>query len=233
MILASARGAKYRQLSRTVPGSGCRHRALCGSNLGAVTEQDRRRWDERYAHSGPVQAGAVAAPSFLQPHTDLIPTAGQALEVACGQGIGAVWLASRGLDVWGVDISEVAIDQARDLARRTGFRDRCRFDVVDLDEGLPAGPPVNMLLCNKFRDRRLDQAMIERLAPGGLLAICHPQRGRRRTGAVPGRSGRTAFGIRGTRPGGGRGGRRIRVVGGACLMGSEQDPWWHRRNPVR
>ena len=153
------------------PGMG-RIAGLRGGNLGAVTEQDRRRWDERYAYSGPAQAGAVAAPSFLQPHTDLIPTAGQALEVACGQGIGAVWLASRGLDVWGVDISEVAIDQARDLARRTGFRDRCRFDVVDLDEGLPVGPSVNMLLCNKFRDRRLDQALIERLTPGGLLAIC-------------------------------------------------------------
>ncbi|OBK96788.1 SAM-dependent methyltransferase [Mycobacterium asiaticum] len=134
-----------------------------------MTEQDRRRWDERYAQLGP--AGAVAAPSFLAPHVDLIPTKGLALDIACGQGTGSVWLASRGFDVWGIDVSAVAIDQARELARRNQVGDRCRFGVVDLDQGLPPGPPANMILCNKFRDRRLDGALIERLAPGGLLAI--------------------------------------------------------------
>jgi len=84
---------------------------------------------------------------------------------------GTVWLARRGLDVWGLDVSPVAIAQARDLAARNGVGDRCRFDVVDLDDGLPAGSPVDVILCHKFRDRRLDQAIIERLAPGGLLAI--------------------------------------------------------------
>jgi 2-polyprenyl-3-methyl-5-hydroxy-6-metoxy-1,4-benzoquinol methylase len=94
-----------------------------------------------------------------------------ALDLACGQGVGAVWLARRGLSVLGLDVSTVAIDQARDLARRSAVADRCRFDVFDLDDGLPAGPPVAVILCNKFRDRRLDQTLIERLAPGGLLAI--------------------------------------------------------------
>ncbi|OBI92642.1 class I SAM-dependent methyltransferase [Mycobacterium asiaticum] len=134
-----------------------------------MTEQDRRRWDERYAQLGP--AGAVAPPSFLAPHADLLPTTGLALDIACGQGTGSVWLACRGLDVRGIDISAVAIDQARELARRNHVGDRCRFDTADLDQGLPPGPPADMILCNKFRDSRLDGALIERLAPGGLLAI--------------------------------------------------------------
>lgn len=142
------------------------------SNLGLVSEQDRRRWDERYARSGPPQSAAVAPPGFLRPYIDVIPAAGLALDVACGQGLGSIWLASRGLDVWGVDVSSAAITQARDLARRLGFDASCRFDVVDLDAGLPPGPQVNMLLCNKFRDRRLYPALIGRVAPGGLLAIC-------------------------------------------------------------
>jgi SAM-dependent methyltransferase len=91
--------------------------------------------------------------------------------LACGQGLGTVWLARRGLNVWGLDVSPVAIAQARELAERNCVGDRCRFDVVDLDEGLPAGPPVDVILCHKFRDRRLDQPIICRLAPGGLLAI--------------------------------------------------------------
>jgi SAM-dependent methyltransferase len=75
------------------------------------------------------------------------------------------------LDVWGVDISLVAIDFARELSSVSGLGDRCRFEVFDLDGGLPQGPPVDLLFCYKFRDPRLDRPMIERLRPGGLLAV--------------------------------------------------------------
>jgi SAM-dependent methyltransferase len=136
-----------------------------------VTDDDRRRWNERYASLGSAHLSAVAPPGFLEPFLDVVPTTGHALDLACGQGLGTVWLASRGLDVWGLDASPVAITQARDLASRNGVGDTCRFDVVDLDDGLPAGPPVDVILCHKFRDRRLDRAIIDRLAPGGLLAI--------------------------------------------------------------
>jgi SAM-dependent methyltransferase len=136
-----------------------------------MADEDRRRWDERYATQGPPSVSAVEPPGILGRHADLFPTGGRALDLACGQGLVAVWLARRGLDVWGLDVSPVAIDQARDLARRGGVDDRCRFDVADLDDGLPAGPPVDVILCHKFRDRRLGRAIIERLAPGGLLAI--------------------------------------------------------------
>ncbi|ETW23432.1 class I SAM-dependent methyltransferase [Mycobacterium gastri] len=136
-----------------------------------MAEQDRRGWDERYSSQGPPDVGAVGPPSAFGSHADVFPTAGKALDLACGQGLGAVWLARRGLQVWGVDISTVAIGQARDLAARCGVADRCRFDVVDLDTGLPPGPPVDLIVCHKFLDRRLDQPMAQRLAPGGLLAI--------------------------------------------------------------
>ena len=141
------------------------------SRVAPMAEGDRRRWDERYATDGPPPVSAIESPDILARHADLLPTAGRALDLACGQGCGAVWLARRGLEVWGLDVSAVAIGQARDLAHLAGVGDRCRFDVVDLDDGLPAGPPVDVILCHKFRDRRLDRAIIERLAPGGLLAI--------------------------------------------------------------
>lgn len=101
----------------------------------------------------------------------MFPTDGYALDLACGQGVASVWLARRGLTVWEVDVSAIAVDQARDLAVRSGVGGRCRFDIVDLDAGLPAGRPVDVIVCHRFRDRRLDEAIIERLAPGGLLAI--------------------------------------------------------------
>ena len=136
-----------------------------------MTEADRRRWNERYAGLEPASVDAIQPPGFLLPHLDVIPTTGRALELACGRGLGTIWLARRGLDAWGLDVSAVAIGQARELAAHSGTGNSCRFDVVDLDDGLPAGPPVDVILCHKFRDRRLDRAIIDRLARGGILAI--------------------------------------------------------------
>ena len=139
----------------------------------SVSQADRRRWDSRYADRGMApldETGPLPPPAFA--HVEhLFPTEGSALELACGRGRGAVWLASRGMNYWGVDVSPVGIELARNLTALYGVADRCRFDVVDLDEGLPAGPPVNLLFCHLFRDPRLDGAMIERLAPEGMLAV--------------------------------------------------------------
>lgn len=147
-----------------------------------MAEADRARWDERYASKGPPLPEAVGPPELFAHYANIFPTAGMALDLACGSGSGAVWLASRGLMVLGLDVSPVAVGQARDLANASGVSERCRFEVVDLDGGLPAGPRVDVLLCHRFRDRRLDRAIIERLRPGGLLAIAALSQ----VGAAPG-----------------------------------------------
>ena len=135
--------------------------------LAFMSEEDRRRWDERHAEAGiaEVDAGAFA------PIEHLFPVQGRALEIACGRGETAVWLAYRGLDVHAVDISPVAIDLAGELALRSGVSDHLWFEVWDLDDGLPPGPPVDLVVCHMFRVPDLDRPMIDRLAPGGLLAV--------------------------------------------------------------
>ena len=147
-----------------------------------MTVGDRRRWDEKHASRGPAPVDAVGPPAVFAAYADVFPTSGQGLDIACGQGLGAVWLARRGLTVMGLDVSAVAIGQARDLAQRNGVGDRCRFETWDLDDGLPDGPTVDIVLCHKFRDSRLDRAIIERLAPGALLAIAALSE----TGSAPG-----------------------------------------------
>ena len=102
----------------------------------AMTEGDRIHWDERYAGIGPAPV-TVEGPPLFAAYEHLFPTEGQAMELACGRGRSSVWLARRGLKVWAVDVSEVAIGLARALADQSGVADRCRFDVVDLDGGLP------------------------------------------------------------------------------------------------
>lgn len=93
------------------------------------------------------------------------------MDVACGRGEGAVWLAGRGMDYRGVDISSVAIEMAENLVAAYGLEHKCLFEVWDLDQGLPPGEPVDVLLCHLFREPGLYAAMVERLAPGGLLAV--------------------------------------------------------------
>ncbi|MGV0627442.1 class I SAM-dependent methyltransferase [Mycolicibacter minnesotensis] len=136
-----------------------------------MSAQDRARWDRRYADRGVPAPEAVGPAAVFEAFAELFPTSGHALDLACGPGTGAVWLARRGLRVVGVDVSEVAIEQARGLAMLSGVGHRCRFDLVDLDDGLPDGPAAHVIYCTRFRDSRLDAPMAARLAPGGLLAV--------------------------------------------------------------
>jgi SAM-dependent methyltransferase len=151
-----------------------------------VGEADRAHWDARYAQPGSTEPGLS---EVFAPYLDLFPTTGMALDVACGRGAAAVFLARRGMSVTGVDVSPVAVEQARELADRYGVR--CRFEVVDLDDGLPPGPPVDVVVCQRFRDARLDAAIVDRLTPGGLLAISALSE----VGAGPGRFRTPAGGL--------------------------------------
>ena len=136
-----------------------------------VSEGDRKHWDRRYLETGPVPAAEVPpGPPHFGDLEHLFPAEGLALDVACGRGRGAVWLANRGMQVLGVDVSPVGIKSARELAGHFGVGERCRFEVFDLDNGLPVGDPVELVFCYLFRDSRIDEAIIERLKPGGLLA---------------------------------------------------------------
>ena len=138
-----------------------------------MVDDDRRRWDARYLADADARTDAASpAPAAeFERYRSEFPTAGTALELACGIGAAAVWLALRGLDVLAVDVSPVAVARAGELARRHRVVGHCRFAVADLDAGLPAGPPADVVYCTRFRDARLDRALLDRLAPGGLLAV--------------------------------------------------------------
>jgi SAM-dependent methyltransferase len=74
---------------------------------------DARAWDERYA--GAELVWSVEPNQFVARECADLPP-GRALDLACGEGRNAIWLARRGWDVTAVDFSAVAIDKARRLA---------------------------------------------------------------------------------------------------------------------
>lgn len=89
-------------------------------------------WEDRYSSADQVWSGKVNAvlkdvASTLNP--------GTALDLGCGEGGDAIWLASNGWDVTGVDLSTVATDRAREAARAAGIpEDRYHFEAADLAE---------------------------------------------------------------------------------------------------
>lgn len=136
----------------------------------AVSESDRRRWDARYAADDPV-TGPVPKPLVLELEP-LLPRQGRALDIACGEGQLALWLARRGLDVTAVDISPVALDRLRALAATEGLVDRIDALEVDLDHGLPPlAPGLALVTCIDFHAPGVIAQASDLLAPGGMLLV--------------------------------------------------------------
>jgi SAM-dependent methyltransferase len=135
-----------------------------------MAEPDRLRWDERHA-AGPDLA--PEPPAALRGSAEPVPTSGTALDVACGRGAVAVWLAERGLRVDAVDVSPVGLAAGATLARRYGVRERVRWWRHDLDGGLPDAchGPYAVVVCQRYRDPTLYPLLAARLAVGGLLVV--------------------------------------------------------------
>ena len=101
---------------------------------------------------------------------------GTALDLGCGAGADAIWLARQGWTVTGVDISSAALAHAATEAEAAGLADRIEWLQADLDGGLPAGEwdlvttaylhsPVELP-----REKVLRRAAAS-VAPGGTLLV--------------------------------------------------------------
>ena len=76
---------------------------------------DNRSWDERYAESDLVWG--LEPNRFIRAQCEHLRI-GKALDVACGEGRNAIWLARLGWHVTGIDYSSVAIERARQLSAK-------------------------------------------------------------------------------------------------------------------
>ncbi|MDI9917873.1 class I SAM-dependent methyltransferase [Rhodococcus sp. IEGM 1379] len=77
---------------------------------------DAAAWDKKYEQTELVWG--VPPNELLVEYATALPH-GQALDLACGEGRNALWLATRGWEVTGIDFSPVAIEKARAIATRS------------------------------------------------------------------------------------------------------------------
>lgn len=132
-----------------------------------MAETDRDKWNERH-RDGYAAHGQPSA--VLKQWIDRIPR-GRALDLACGSGRNALFLAAHGFEVDAVDISDAALDIGRRRAREAGLG--VNWIEQDLDEP-PAESPdgangYTLLLVVRFVDLPLIRKLTDKLAPGGML----------------------------------------------------------------
>jgi SAM-dependent methyltransferase len=156
------------------------------STVGCMQEHERHEersgaagraaeWDARYSEregtmwSGRPNGRLVAEVAGLSP--------GRALDVGCGEGADAIYLAGRGWAVTAVDISEVALGRARRAALQAGVTvEWLAGDVLEL--GLPARSFDFLSLQYPSLPKAAGEGAVRKLLdtarPGGLvLAVYH------------------------------------------------------------
>ena len=136
---------------------------------------DAAEWDARYRERDEAMWSGRPNGRLVAEVADLTP--GVALDVGCGEGADAIWLARRGWTVTAIDVSEVAVGRARAAAESAGAAVHwiCgnalhtplparSFDLLSLQ--YPALP--------KAAGEAAAHALLDTVRPGGLLlAVYH------------------------------------------------------------
>ncbi len=132
---------------------------------------DRNDWDARYS-SAELLWSAEPNQFLVQEVEDLPP--GRALDVACGEGRNAIWLASRGWQATGVDFSPVALDKGRRVADGRGVE--VTWITADLADWSPPVGAFDLVIVFYLQlpgplRRLVYRRMASGLAPGGTILV--------------------------------------------------------------
>ncbi len=123
-------------------------------------------WDERYRNRREAERQPA---NFLVRHVDLLPRRGRALDVAMGTGRNALYLASLGYEVTGIDVSPLAVERCRQTAEDRGLR----IEAVCANlESYPLLRETYSVVANLYYlDRELCTSLVAALRPCGVLVF--------------------------------------------------------------
>ncbi len=128
-----------------------------------MEHEKREKWNRR--HREATDRGSVAA--VLNDNAHLLPPTGAALDLACGRGANAFFLARAGLTVEAWDLADVAVASVAEQAQRRKLPIHARVRDVVLEP--PAAESFDVIVVSHFFDRSICPALIDAVRPGGLL----------------------------------------------------------------
>ncbi|MEM8709197.1 MAG: class I SAM-dependent methyltransferase, partial [Actinomycetota bacterium] len=127
---------------------------------------DRDRWNDKWAEAGRGTSHGSALVDLVRPW---LPETGSLLDVAGGGSSDSLHFARLGLEVTVADVSDVGLIQAKQRC----LAEDIMISTVEIDlerEPLPDGP-WDVITVTNYLQRNLFAALVERLAPGGVLGV--------------------------------------------------------------
>lgn len=124
----------------------------------------RDKWNQRYTDESASQPLAAAV---LTKYSHLLPATGSALDLACGLGGNALFLAHHGLNVTAWDISDVAISRLIRAAQIDHLS--LQAEVRDVELMPPTPNSFDVIVVSYFLCRSLFPPLVAALRPRGVL----------------------------------------------------------------
>ncbi len=122
------------------------------------------RWNTRYES---VEIAAAKPSRVIEENAHLLPNSGKALDLACGLGANALWLAKQGMQTSAWDISDVVIGKLRDYVLR--FDLKVSPQVRDAVSNPPLANSFDVIVVSRFLERGLMPHLVDALNTGGLI----------------------------------------------------------------
>lgn len=125
---------------------------------------DTEKWNKRYLSD----IGTIPEPALvLKDNSHLLPCHGDALDLACGLGGNAIFMARYGLNVSAWDFSTVAINRLNNYTKSHHLA--IKPIIRDVSSQPPEPDSFDIIVVTHFLDRTITRSISEALKPNGLL----------------------------------------------------------------
>lgn len=126
----------------------------------------RNKWDTIYQR----QTDCLTTPEPVQVLTDfsyLLPETGETLDLACGRGGNALYLAEQGFDSHAWDISSVVLEQLNAQAKKMSLS--ITTQCIDIESSQLPANRFDVVVVSYFLNRSICEQIVSMLKSGGLL----------------------------------------------------------------
>jgi tellurite methyltransferase len=131
-----------------------------------MAETDQIKWDRKYAEGyGVAEPSPFLVEALTSGHWEISP--GRALDIACGNGRNTLFLAARGFDITGIDISAVGLAEARRRALARALP--VTWEAADLEKASLPTDNYKVIVNFNYLQRSLIQQIRAALRPGGFV----------------------------------------------------------------